>query len=141
METVGGPDAKKARWSPTFPQAASPTATDAFSNYGYGPNASINQPGLHNGGNQQLYSTPSLSINTNTGGMNGNQQLSPNAAAGGFHQQQHSPSAGSPYANFGAYNMLGLGLPGMNMLGFPYNAQMGPFGQVRYLFLGAYVFL
>ncbi len=119
METVSaGPDAKKARWSPT--------SQDAFANYGYGPNASINQQQQQ----QQLYSTgaPSLSINTNTGAVNG-QQLSPNAFA--QQQQQPSPSAASPYANFGAYNMLGLGLPAMNMLGFPYNGQMGSFNQVR----------
>ncbi|KIY62849.1 hypothetical protein CYLTODRAFT_494356 [Cylindrobasidium torrendii FP15055 ss-10] len=120
METVTGPDAKKARWSPS----PSPSSTnDAFSNYGYGPNASINQP-QNNGNGGQSFPTgiPQLTINTNTSAAaNNGQQPSPNSAMFGG----PSPSAPSPYNAFGAYGMLGLGLPGM--LGFPYN-QIPGFG-------------
>ncbi len=146
MEPVGGPDAKKARWSPTFSQnaAGSPTGSsphDAFANYGYGPQAGMAQPGFNTSpsatpfGPNQLYSTPQLSINTQTNGSGMSAQLSPNSAAGFAQQQQQQPSPGgqSPYGNFGAYNMLGLGIPGMNMLGFPYNGQMPNFSQVRAL--------
>lgn len=142
MEPVGGPDAKKARWSPTFSQnaAGSPTGSsphDAFANYGYGPQAGMAQPGFNTSpsatpfGPNQLYSTPQLSINTQTNGSGMSAQLSPNSAAGFAQQQQQQPSPGgqSPYGNFGAYNMLGLGIPGMNMLGFPYNGQMPNFSQ------------
>ncbi|KAK0459379.1 uncharacterized protein EV420DRAFT_1539923 [Desarmillaria tabescens] len=128
MEPVGGPDAKKARWSPTFSQntAGSPTGSsphDAFANYGYGPQAGMAQPGFNTSpsatpfGPNQLYSTPPLSINTQTNGSGMGAQLSPNSAAGFAQQQQQQPSPGgaSPY--------------GMNMLGFPYNGQMANFSQ------------
>ncbi|KAJ2918524.1 hypothetical protein MD484_g1869, partial [Candolleomyces efflorescens] len=143
MEPVGGPDAKKARWSPnsTFSNQANGNAAanarDAFANYGYGPQASINQPFNANGtsggafAGSPLYSTPALTINTQNNGAMGS-QLSPNTAAAAFavqQQQQQSTQQPSPngngYAGFGGYNMLGMGLPGMNMLGsFPYNGQM-----------------
>jgi hypothetical protein len=48
-------------------------------------------------------------------------------------QQQQQPSPNGAGYGFGAnaYNMLGMGLPGINMLnGFPYNGQMPNFGQV-----------
>jgi len=151
MEPVGGPDAKKARWSPTssFPgpnsagSATTSSPRDAFANYGYGPQASIAQSGFNNsptsaGGfaGNPLYSTPSLSINTQTNGNGMSSQMSPNTAAAFAQQQQQqqqqqaSPN-GSAYGGFGAYNMLGMGIPGMNMLGgFPYNGQMPNFSQV-----------
>ncbi|TEB37621.1 hypothetical protein FA13DRAFT_1882227 [Coprinellus micaceus] len=150
MEPVGGPDAKKARWSPnsTFsnqnPANAAATTRDAFANYGYGPQASINQPFNTSGaaagafGGSPLYSTPSLSINTQANGAAMGAQLSPNTAAAAFavqqqqqQQQAQQPSPnGNGYAGFGGYNMLGMGLPAMNMLGsFPYNAQMANFNQ------------
>lgn len=100
-----------------------------------------------------LYSSPSLSINTQSNGNAMPSQLSPNtAAAFGLPspqqpqqqqpqqqqqqgQQQHSPNgAGYGFGN-NAYNMLGMGLPGMNMLNsFPYNGQMGNYGQVSLSF-------
>jgi hypothetical protein len=151
MEPVGGPDAKKARWSPNANFSnqtngnAAANARDAFANYGYGPQASINQPFNANGNSggafagSPLYSTPSLTINTQNNGAMGS-QLSPNTAAAAFavqqQQQQQSTQQPSPngngYAGFGGYNMLGMGLPGMNMLGsFPYNGQMAAnFNQV-----------
>ncbi|KAF9494185.1 hypothetical protein BDN71DRAFT_1007911 [Pleurotus eryngii] len=162
MEAPSIPDAKKPRWSPTssFP-STSPTngshpqsaTRDAFANYGYGPQASINQPqfasspssaNFPNG--SPLYSTPSLNINTHNG-IGGMPQLSPsvaNAFAAQQQQQQQQAQAQAQqqaqangingqlngYANgFGGYSMLGMGLPGMNMLGFPYNGQMGNFAQ------------
>jgi hypothetical protein len=141
MDTVGGPDAKKARWSPTFnasTTAATPTAAprDAFANYGYGPHAQINQPFQTSspGFSNPLYSTPNLTINTAVNGAGMNPQMSPaNPTAFAQQQQQQQtpqPNGMGPYAGFG-YNMLGMGLPGMNMLGgFPYGAQAGNFGQV-----------
>jgi RNA recognition motif-containing protein len=140
MDPVGGPDAKKARWSPTFPQqnAVNSTAAssrDAFANYGYGPQASISQSGYASSPltGSPLYSTPSLTINTQTNGSPMNPQMSPNTA--NFSQQQQpSPNGSTPYG-FGSYNMLGMGMPGMNMNmmgGFPgYNGQMGGFAQQR----------
>jgi hypothetical protein len=156
MDSVGGPDAKKARWSPSsftsnaangLPAAPNASARDPFANYGYGPQASISQAAFANStpgagfGASQLYSTPSLSINTsmNANGMAG-QQMSPNTAAAFLQGQQQqgqqlqtpiSANGNNPYANLGAYNMLGMGMPGMNMMGFPYGAQLGNFGQVR----------
>jgi RNA recognition motif-containing protein len=136
MDPVGGPDAKKARWSPTFPQqnsgSNSASNRDAFANYGYGPQASIAQSGYGSSpiGNSPLYSTPSLSINTQTNGSPMNPQMSPNTA--NFPQQgQPSPNGSTPYG-FGQYNMVGMGMPGMNMMGgFAYNGQMGGFNQQR----------
>ncbi|TFK22562.1 hypothetical protein FA15DRAFT_748228 [Coprinopsis marcescibilis] len=159
MDPVGGPDAKKARWSPSSGfsnqngnNATSANTRDAFANYGYGPQASINQPfngATANGGafaGSPLYSTPSLSINTQANGAAIGSQLSPNtAAAAAFavqqqqqqqaqqqQQQQAGANGGAGYVGFGGYNMLGMGLPGMNMLGsFPYNGQMPNFNQQR----------
>lgn len=152
METVGGPDAKKARWSPTsaFPNQGNANGSgnatrDAFANYGYGPQASIAQANFGNTPTSAgfsanaLYSTPSLSINTQATNAGMASQLSPNAAAAAFQQQQSQQqsqqggqaSPGANFANFGGYNMLGMGIPAMNMLtGFPYNNQMANFHQV-----------
>jgi len=150
MDPLNGPDAKKARWSPTsFPASGntngmSPNSTsqrDAFANYGYGPQASINQTGFNaspsstfNG--SPLYSTPNLSINTQANGNALSSQLSPNGANAFTQQQQQQQQQqnGSAYGGFGGYNILGMGFPSMNMLGgFPYNGgQMGNFGQVRF---------
>lgn len=156
MDAVGGPDAKKARWSPTSfngtattpgglssntssintASSAAPTR-DAFANYGYGPQASINQPAFQPSGSpaftpNALYSTPSLSINTALG-MNGHGQIqmSPHPMAGGsFAQQQQSNGQGQA-GQFG-YGMLGMGLPSMGVMGgFGYSGQSGNFGQVR----------
>lgn len=174
MDPIGGPDAKKARWSPTSSFAAQNNGNvanntrDAFANYGYGPQASISQSAFNgsplNGtgfAGNPLYSTPSLSINTQANGVAMNPQLSPNTAAAAFavqqqqhqqqqqqqlqqhqqqqqqqnqqqQQQQQAGQNGNGYGGFGGYNMLGMGLPGMNMnmLGsFPYNGQMANFGQ------------
>ncbi|OBZ69831.1 Negative regulator of differentiation 1 [Grifola frondosa] len=111
MDTVGGPDAKK---------------------------ASITQNGFNNSppssgfaGNPSTL-PPSLSINTATAGNGMPSQMSPNTA-GPYTPQQQQPSA-SPNGNlpygFGGYNMLGMGLPAMGVLGgFPYNGQMANFAQ------------
>ncbi|KAJ7072980.1 RNA-binding protein Nrd1 [Mycena amicta] len=117
MDPAGGPDSKKARWSPT--SGSSPR--DAYANYGYGQPQQQSQP---------LYSTPpQLSINTNANGG----QMSPNTLASFQQQQQQqqqaqqqaqSPVAGSPYAQFNPYNMLAMG-------SFPYpqqNYQQSPGG-------------
>lgn len=159
MDAAGGPDAKKARWSPPSgfanqngPNPAVPNR-DAFANYGYGPNASINQPfnaAAANGApfaGSPLYSTPSLAINTQANGVPMSSQLSPNTAAAfavqqqqqqqqvqqqQVQQQQQGLANGAAYPGFGGYNMLGMGLPAMNMLGsFPYNQQMANFQQQR----------
>ncbi|KAI0359526.1 hypothetical protein OH77DRAFT_1434665 [Trametes cingulata] len=174
MDTVGGPDAKKARWSPTsfgpnngangLPANPSAANRDAFANYGYGPQAALAQ---HNGhfnssppssqfanmnagmgaaGNGALYSTPTLSVNTAVaanGGMPG--QMSPNTAGPYTPQQTQpgqqqgqqgqpqsavTPNSANPYGGFGGYNMLGMGLPQMGVLGgFAYNGQMANFAQ------------
>ncbi|GBE80780.1 hypothetical protein BKA93DRAFT_817096 [Sparassis latifolia] len=145
MDAVGGPDAKKARWSPTSfgpnglsnPNAA---ARDAFANYGYGPQANINQAGYASnsppGGfnANPLYSTPSLTINTATAPNGMQPQMSPNTAGPYTPQQQQPPSAsGNPNAQYGAFpfNMMGVGIPAMNLLtAYPaYNAQMANFAQ------------
>jgi hypothetical protein len=149
MDTAGGPDPKKARWSPNSFGATNGgnggNTRDAFANYGYGPQSSLSQGQFNvtpsNGFGGALYSTPSLSINTNTGGNTGlPSQLSPNPGGTSFAQQAQTPisaNANSPYLGFG-YNMLGMGLPGMNVLGtmggFPYNNQMNNF-QVQNTFL------
>jgi hypothetical protein len=138
MDAVGGPDAKKARWSPnSLATSASPNGNsrDAFANYGYGPQANMGlgtnaaQGNAFNG--SPLYSTPSLTINTQSNGSGMASQMSPSAAGAQFAQQQ-APQTPSAYSNFGAYNMLGMGMPGMNMLnGFPYG-QMANFNQVSH---------
>ncbi|EJF60752.1 hypothetical protein BD309DRAFT_871435 [Dichomitus squalens] len=147
METVGGPDAKKARWSPTSfgPNGTASAASnrDAFANYGYGPQASIaqaqngfngsppNSTGFPSGagGGNALYSTPSLTLNTAVATNGMGQQMSPNTAGPYTPQNQQPPSAtpnsANPYNAFNGYSMLGMGLPAMGMLGgFPYNGQM-----------------
>ena len=149
MDSVGGPDAKKARWSPTsFNGATSNSGTnasnrDAFANYGYGPQASISQsfqPASPAFTHNALYSTPSLSINTavNGQGMQMGAQMSPHMGAGFAQQQQQAgqqgqANGGSPYsAGAFGYGMLGMGLPSVGMLSaFPYSSQSGNFGQVR----------
>lgn len=151
MDTVGGPDAKKARWSPTSFAAATATngtgsapTRDAFANYGYGPQANLSPSGgfansSPNGANHQLYSTPSLTLNTtNLGNANGGMpsQLSPNTA-GPYTPQQQAPQQSAngngnmPFGAYGAYGMLGMGIPGM-LNGFQYNAAAAAanFGQV-----------
>ncbi|KAG6334793.1 hypothetical protein ID866_4300, partial [Astraeus odoratus] len=159
MDTVGGPDAKKARWSPTSfngttgttgalaanatggtTTSANTSARDAFANYGYGPQASINQPAFQQTSSPAfttaaLYSTPSLSINTAVG-MNGHGQvqMSPHPMTnGGFaqqQQQQQQQAAGQGQAGQFGYGMLGMGLPSVGMLGgFGYTSQSGNFGQ------------
>ncbi|KAF9222423.1 hypothetical protein BS17DRAFT_818733 [Gyrodon lividus] len=158
MDAVGGPDAKKARWSPTSfngnnasnglvtsanSGANNASTRDAFANYGYGPQASISQPFQHNSSPaftpNALYSTPSLSINTglNGQGLQMSAQMSPHMGAGFTQQQQHGGqqgqiNGGNAYGNAGAfgYGMLGMGLPSVGMLsGFPYASQSGNFGQ------------
>ncbi|KAI0079843.1 hypothetical protein K474DRAFT_476783 [Panus rudis PR-1116 ss-1] len=149
MDSVGGPDAKKARWSPTsfvgangLTGAGSNAVRDAFANYGYGPNASISQAGFNNNSppntfasQNALYSTPNLSINTNTSANGMPSQMSPNTAGPFSAQAQQTPASANgnaAYNGFNGYNMLGMGIPGMNVLnGFAYNNQMGNFGQQR----------
>lgn len=59
--------------------------------------------------------------------------MSPSTAAAFIAQQQQQLQAQAAQAqangfqNFAGYNMLGMGIPGMNML---YNNQMANFGQV-----------
>jgi hypothetical protein len=92
MDTVGGPDAKKARWSPnsfgapTANGLITPTARDVFANYGYGSQAAIPQ-GFSNGSPPSGFAGPlySTSISTPTTTMSG--QISPNSASA-FAQQQ-----------------------------------------------------
>jgi hypothetical protein len=117
-----------------------------FANYGYGPQAVISQaqfntPGtsVNNFSNGPLYSTPSLSISTATNGnaMRMPSQLSPNTfqQQSQSQQQQQSNVNGNAYNGFGGYNMLGMGMPGVNMNllgGFPYANQMSAFGPVRF---------
>lgn len=133
MESVGGPDANGANG---LPNSGSNAVRDAFANYGYGPQASISQgfnssppTGFTNA--NALYSTPSLSINTQTNANGMPSQMSPNTAGPFTPQLQQTPaSANGNYANFGGYNMLGMGLPAMGVLnGFPYSAQLGNFNQ------------
>lgn len=157
MDSVGGPDAKKARWSPTSLNGTSPSAAltstansgpnasnrDAFANYGYGPQASISQSFQPSSSPaftpNALYSTPSLSINTAVNGqaMQMSGQMSPHTGAGFAQQQQQAgphgqANGGSPYsAGAFGYGMLGMGLPSVGMLGgFPYPSHSGNFGQV-----------
>ena len=69
-----------------------------------------------------------------TNGMG--QQLSPNTAGPYTPQNQQPPSAtpnsANPYNGFNGYNMLGMGVPTMGVLGgFPYGGQMAAsFAQV-----------
>ncbi|KAA1477515.1 hypothetical protein DENSPDRAFT_588903 [Dentipellis sp. KUC8613] len=147
MDAVGGPDAKKARWSPTsygnnangLPAAPGTANRDAFANYGYGPQANLNQQG-YNGSppsagfaGNPLYST---SLNTPTTPNGLGPQMSPNTATAFAQQQQQQQQLGQNgnYGFGGGYNMLGMGLPGMGVLGvggFPYNNQLGNFSQQR----------
>ncbi|KAI0774834.1 hypothetical protein BD413DRAFT_472395 [Trametes elegans] len=153
MDAVGGPDAKKARWSPNSfgpngaanglaANASASANRDAFANYGYGPQAGMSQNGFNNSppssgftGNP-LYSTPSLSVNTAvSNGMPS--QMSPNTA-GPYTPQQQQPSAtpnsANPYNGFNGYNMLGMGLPQMGVFGgLAYGGQMANFAQVSQL--------
>ncbi|KAL0568537.1 hypothetical protein V5O48_013444 [Marasmius crinis-equi] len=133
MDTPGGPaETKKARWSPTSstgnPASTSPSATsaaqrDAFANYGYGPQASINQPQYSAAPTSPLYSTPQgLSVNV-SGGQASPGQLSP----GGTQTGQTSPGA----ANGWGYNqaaMLGMGMPTMNGMNAMNVGMLGGFG-------------
>ncbi|KAI0695199.1 hypothetical protein C8T65DRAFT_710874 [Cerioporus squamosus] len=146
MEAVGGPDAKKARWSPTSfgPSNGNANASasglnrgDAFANYGYGPQAGISQQqnGFNNNSpsagfnGNALYSTPTLSLNTAVATNGMSQQMSPNTAGPYTPQSQQpqsaNPNSANPYNGFNGYNMLGMGLPTMGVLGgFAYNGQM-----------------
>lgn len=143
MDTAGGPDAKKARWSPTSfgsngLNSANGNNRDAFANYGYGPQAqngfNSSPPSATFPGANALYTTPNLGMNGNSpNGMAA--QLSPNIATAFIQQQQQvqqqQQQQQGQNGNGWGYNMLGIGLPGMGMLGgFPYNAPMGNFNQV-----------
>lgn len=147
MDTAGGPDAKKARWSPTSLVSSNgvnglnngAAARDAFANYGYGPQASIAQGGYNNPSPSNafaashLYSTPSLSINTATNINGMSSQMSPNTAGPFSGQIQQTPASANSngYGGFGGYNMLAMGMPGMGMLNGFYGNQMNNFVQVR----------
>jgi hypothetical protein len=165
MDTVGGPDAKKARWSPnsfgtpTTNGLVTPAARDAFANYGYGSQATIAQ-GFSNGSPPSAFAGPlySTSINTPTATMPG--QISPSTANAFVQQQQQAQQQqqqqqqqvqqqvqqqqqqqqqlnGSAGYGFGGYNMLGMGLPSVGMLGgFPYGNQVASFsGVCAYCFI------
>jgi RNA recognition motif-containing protein len=150
MDTVGGPDAKKARWSPNSFGAANglvtPTARDAFANYGYGSQANIPQA-FSNGSPPSAFSGPLYSTSINSpSNMAG--QLSPNSANAFAQQQaqqqqqqqqqvqqqhqvqqQQQQLNGNAAYGFGGYGMLGMGLPSVGMLGgFPYGNQVASFG-------------
>lgn len=144
MESVGGPDAKKARWSPTsFSNGVNGLGNgnatrDAFANYGYGPQANMaqsynNSPQSNGFAGNPLYTTQSLSINTATGASGMASQMSP----GPFTPQtSQTPTSANPaaYSNFGGYNMLSMGIPNMSVLnGFAYQNQMNAFAQVSCL--------
>lgn len=137
LEAAGGPEAKKARWSPnSFAQASSPNgivqgaggARDPFANYGYGPNANLgfsngSSNGFAGAGNASaLYTTPQLTLNTNmtnlAPGTVAQGQMSPTSATAAFSPQ----SAQTQQGMFSPYNMLGMGLPAM--MGFPYGGQV-----------------
>lgn len=135
MDSPGGPtETKKARWSPTSAAvnaASSPSATsarDAFANYGYGPQASINQP-QYNAPTSPLYSTPqSLSVNVG-GGQGSPGQLSP----GGVTTQAGQQGAGA--TNGWGYNqaaMMGMGVPSVNGMGGMNGMNMGMLGGFGY---------
>jgi len=148
MDTVGGPDAKKARWSPnsfgapTVNGLITPTARDAFANYGYGSQASIPQ-GFSNGSPPSGFAGPlySTSINNPTATIPG--QISP-STSNAFVQQQHQAQQqqqqqaqqqqqlnSSAGYGFGGYGVLGMGLPSVGMLGgFPYGSQVASFSGV-----------
>ena len=93
---------------------------DAPANYGYGPQSSLSQGQFNgtpsNGFGGTLYSTPSLTINTNTGGNTDlPSQLNPNTGVTSFAQQTQTPisaNANSLYLGSG-YDMLGMGLSGI----------------------------
>jgi hypothetical protein len=121
---------------------------DPFANYGYGPNANLNfgqngSPPAPSGfaapaGANAMYATgqqqPSLSLNTNLGGLNNGAQMSPtvnsalNFPASALTQQQ--AAAQLQAANMFNYNMLGMG-----MMNYPLsaNGQLSAFSptQVR----------
>ena len=159
MDALGGPETKKARWSPnSFTNSPNTNGgnRDLFANYGYGSQAAINQPGFPSGGlgmngtnglnglgSNQLYSTPSLSVNTATNGLGMGSQISPSSATSPFATMQQQQQTGQPGQNgnynFGGYGMNGMngmlgmgGMGSMGMLGgFPYSPQIGSFQQVR----------
>lgn len=153
--SAGPETTKKARWSPNS-FANSPVASNArdlFANYGYGNQHHHQQSQQHaqqqhqqhqhqyangastlglGGAQNQLYSTPSLTVNTatNGSGLSAHAQISPSSAT--------SPFAQGMQNGFGSYGMNGVlgmgmgmaGMGGMGMLGgFPYSPQMGSFQQ------------
>ena len=135
MEMSGGPESKKARWSPNL----STGTRDLFANYGYGNQAAVNQAAAASvasgfGGashaHAQLYSTPTLTVNTAAASGMASQMSPSSATAGGFpHQQQQQQQVG-----YGMNGMLGMSMsmPSMGMLsvgGFPYSPQIGSFPQ------------
>ncbi|KAF9262638.1 hypothetical protein L218DRAFT_1038923 [Marasmius fiardii PR-910] len=134
MDTTGGPETKKARWSPTSATAnpaSSPSATsarDAFANYGYGPQASINQP-QYNAPTSPLYSTPqTLSVNVGGG------QVSPGQLSPGGATQTGQTGAGA--SNGWGYNqaaLMGMGMPSVNgMSGMNANGAQGAYSPVAF---------
>lgn len=164
MEMTGGPDAKKARWSPNSFTAsnATPNGTsrDLFANYGYGAQAAINQAnatafsslasnGLSSLGGQHsqqhLYSTPSLTVNTaaslnGSGGMGA--QMSPSSATSPFTpslQMSHQTQQGQQQqGQQNGYSGFSLGNYGMNgMLGMGMNG-MGGMGSMGMLGVGGF---
>lgn len=157
MDTVGGPDAKKARWSPNSFAAnglVTPTPRDAFANYGYGSQANIPQV-FSNGSPPSGFSGPLYSTSINSPNANMAGQISP-STANAFAQQQAQQQQqqqqqqvqqqqqaqqqqqqlnGSAGYGFGGYGMLGMGLPSVGMLGgFPYGSQVASFGVRPQLF-------
>ena len=85
-DTTGDPSSKKAHWSPnSFANNGGNggNGRDALANYGYGPQSSLSQGQFNgtpsNGFGGASYSTPFITINTNTSGDTGlPSQLNPN---------------------------------------------------------------
>ena len=157
MELTGGPDAKKARWSPNSFTNSNGTSNgstrDLFANYGYGAQAAINQAnasafslgsGLGLGGQQHsqqhLYSTPSLTVNT-AASLNGaggiNSQMSPSSATSPFtpslpmSTQQQSQQVGQAQQNgYSGFGLGGYGMNGMLGMGMSGMGNMGNMGML-----------
>ena len=142
LELGGGPETKKARWSPSPATVNNANnnnnngngrPTDLFANYGYGNNHHpFNGSGAANG--HSLYGAPSLTVNTSTNGMTHGlghglahghamaPQMSPSSATSPFppSQQsvQHQQAQQAQHMNGGAFGsggMLNMGLPMGNM--------------------------
>ncbi len=119
---------------PDLPLARRPN--DAFANYGYGPQAGMAQPGFNTSpsatpfGPNQLYSTPQLSINTQTNGSGMSAQLQPPTRQPDLLSNSSSSRVlvdsrrTATLAHTICWDSV---FQEMNMLGFPYNGQNAQF--------------